>query len=288
MSVQCNSRFHDMPAVRLSLPDGSTATISPFGAQVLSWRPACSGERLYVSPLAALDEHTAIRGGVPVIFPQFSDRGPLGRHGFARTARWDVLSIEHEPSAQEDGMARATFGLHATPATRRHWPHDFQAQIAVTLTRGRLDIALTVMNHGSQALDFTAALHTYLKVGDISGVSLTGLAGSRVLAPDGGKADALPTAELTFAGAIDNIYTDVERQLLLTDGHHAIGIAQSGFTDVVVWNPGPEGSRALADLPDDGYRHMLCVEAAAIARPVEVAPGGRWQGNQTLTTLDAG
>src|SRR5690606_13996128 len=120
------------------------------------------------------------------------------------------------------------------------------------------------------ALAFTAALHTYLRVGDIAGVSLTGLAGSGVLTTDSGKAGSVSTAELTIAGTIDNIYTSVERELLLTDGHHAIGIAQSGFPDAVVWNPWPDGSRALADLPDDGYRHMLCVEAAAIAMPVEV------------------
>ena len=288
MPAQCNTRFQGMPAVRLSLPDGSNATISPFGAQVLSWAPACSAERLFMSPLSDLTGSSAVRGGVPVIFPQFADRGPLSRHGFARTALWDVVSVIEDPDAPEDGMASATFRLGATPATLAQWPHAFQAQITVTLTRGSLRIALQVRNDGSSVLSFTGALHTYLRVGDIERVSLTGLAGSRRLDRNGGEPMTVTDRELTVANEIDAIFLDVQRSLMLTDGHHAIGVAAQGFSDVVVWNPWEHGSRALVDLPDDGYRHMLCIEAAAIGRPVEVAPGETWEGSQTLMTLDAG
>ena len=44
-------------------------------------------------------------------------------------------------------------------------------------------------------------------------------------------------------------------------------------------------SAKLADLPDDGWRHMLCVEAARIDEPVLLAPGRQWQGWQQLTVL---
>lgn len=287
LPAQCNTHFQGMPAVRLSLPDGSTATISPFGAQVLSWIPACSGERLYMSPLADLTGRSAIRGGVPVIFPQFSDRGALRRHGFARTSRWELVSVVHEPDAPEDGMASATFRLAATPATRQEWPHEFLATMVVTLTRGKLRMALQVRNQGGSPLQFTGALHTYLRVGDIDSVSLTGLSGSRILGAGEKSADAAP-AELTVRGEVDTVFLDVPRPLLFTEGHHAIGVAARGFTDVVVWNPWEHGCRALADMPDNGYRHMLCIEAAAIGQPVQVGPGALWEGSQTLTTLDAG
>ena len=39
----------------------------------------------------------------------------------------------------------------------------------------------------------------------------------------------------------------------------------------------------LLTLPDDGWRHMLCVEAARIDEPVLLAPGAQWQGWQQLT-----
>jgi glucose-6-phosphate 1-epimerase len=36
----------------------------------------------------------------------------------------------------------------------------------------------------------------------------------------------------------------------------------------------------LADLPDDDWLQMLCVEAAQIGRPVTLAPGQDWVARQ--------
>ncbi|NBQ89541.1 MAG: hypothetical protein EBU07_19180, partial [Betaproteobacteria bacterium] len=69
----------------------------------------------------------------------------------------------------------------------------------------------------------------------------------------------------------------------LRESARALRIAQRGFEDVVVWNPGPEAS--LPDLPAGEYLRMVCVEAASIARPVQLAPGERWRGMQSLTAL---
>jgi glucose-6-phosphate 1-epimerase len=35
-------------------------------------------------------------------------------------------------------------------------------------------------------------------------------------------------------------------------------------------------------MPADGWREMLCIEAARIERPVLLAPGQTWLGEQTL------
>ncbi|MCH5754687.1 hypothetical protein MMA59_22970, partial [Salmonella enterica] len=64
--------------IRLTAPDGATATMSLNGGHLLSWQPAGAPEQLYLSPRSEYASgKKAIRGGVPVIFPQFSDRGPL-------------------------------------------------------------------------------------------------------------------------------------------------------------------------------------------------------------------
>ena len=64
-----------------------------------------------------------------------------------------------------------------------------------------------------------------------------------------------------------------------------LGINADGFPDVVVWNPWVARSAAIADLPDDGFRRMLCVEAAAAREPVRVPAGENWSGRQTLVAL---
>jgi len=53
----------------------------------------------------------------------------------------------------------------------------------------------------------------------------------------------------------------------------------------VVWNPGQEKGDALADMPEGGWKQMLCVEAAQVLRPIELQPGESWAGMQTLELL---
>ena len=278
--------YQGLDAIRLVLADGSTAVISTFGAHVLSWTPTGSGERLYLSPTADLTSGAAIRGGVPIIFPQFSDRGPFPRHGFARTATWTLEEIQEDPQAGYDGTARATFRLRADALTRAVWPHEFTARLVVTLTKGRLTIELQVQNTDTQAFDFTGALHTYLRVGEIETVSLTGLHGCQRLLPGSANPDTETRRELTLNGEIDNIYLAPPRPLLLTDGHHALAIEAEGFPDIVVWNPWRAKCAALKDMPNDDFRHMLCIEPAIVGEPVRLEPGQSWQGRQILTTLD--
>jgi glucose-6-phosphate 1-epimerase len=63
-------------------------------------------------------------------------------------------------------------------------------------------------------------------------------------------------------------------------------ISQSAScSETVVWNPGAVLGAKLADMPADGFRHMLCVEAARIDEPVLLAPGAQWQGWQQLRVL---
>ena len=50
----------------------------------------------------------------------------------------------------------------------------------------------------------------------------------------------------------------------------------------MVWNPGAALCAQLPDMPADGYRQMLCVEAAQIDQSVTLAPGARWSGWQRL------
>src|SRR3954463_8096737 len=92
------------PHVTLRADDGATAEIHHHGAHVTSWRPSPDGdERLYLSGASEYGDGKAIRGGIPIIFPQFATEGPLPRHGFARTTAWSVGGL----GRASNGMAEA-------------------------------------------------------------------------------------------------------------------------------------------------------------------------------------
>ena len=72
----------------------------------------------------------------------------------------------------------------------------------------------------------------------------------------------------------------------MQDGAHALAIEQdSDWAQTVVWNPGADKGAALADMPPEGWRQMLCVEAAQVYEPIRIAPGDFWQGAQRLRAL---
>jgi glucose-6-phosphate 1-epimerase len=268
-----------LPKVTFAAADGAQAEVYLHGAHVTSWRPPDGAERLFLSTAAEFRAGTAVRGGVPVIFPQFSGLGPLPRHGFARTATWEFAGVSDEAAS-----ATARFLLRDSDATRRVWPHAFLAELSVTVGGPRLEVALSVANTGAQPLAFNAALHTYLRVADIGAVSLGSLAGMRYhdQVQGGEQIQAEPTLE--FRGEVDRIYFNAPDRLEVREGDHITPVEKDGFTDWVIWNPWVERGAALTDLEPEGYRRMVCVEAAAVGSPtgmpIGLEPGARWRAAQ--------
>jgi glucose-6-phosphate 1-epimerase len=268
--------------------------IAEQGAQVLSWRDQTGRERLYLSPLTGglqrgdVDDvkSKAIRGGAPICFPQFSGRGPLPKHGFIRNMRWQLLS--NQASNQAGAAASNSLACRDDDASRLVWPHAFAARMDVQLAADRLHMALTLTNTGDSPIEFTVALHTYLRVGDVRNVRLHGLQGvSYQDATDGNTVVVQSAADLTVSQELDRVYLSPPKKLVLHEaGAAPLQIEQQGFEDSVVWNPGPRNAAALADFPDDGWLHMLCVEAACVNVPLILAPGQSWTGAQTLTVSE--
>ncbi len=284
MSLFTVSQFSGQDALQLRSGDGSTATVLLHGAQLVSWIPAGRGEQLYLSPQAVFDRKSAVRGGVPVIFPQFDRRGELPRHGFARNRAWRALSLESGPSD-----ALAVLRLVDDDETMAIWPHRFIAELSVHLSASRLDIELAIEHRlpeeaaaPADPLRFTAALHSYFRVADVAAAHVEGLQRLRYFDKVRSTEQVDMAPQLVPSGELDRIYFDVARPLVLGGGERRIEIEKQGFDDVVVWNPGPALSASLDDLPDDGWREMLCIEAAAIGRPVEVQAGDCWIGRQTV------
>ena len=267
--------FRGQPSIVLTLPHGDHLRVLLHGAHVVSW-VAGGRERLYLSPTSAFDGKSAIRGGVPVCFPQFNLRGSLPKHGFVRNLAWEL-----EAQTLDAQQGRLVLRLTDGPATRAFWPRAFEARLVLDLSSGALQLTLIVRNTDVEPLAFTGALHTYFAVDDIAQVRLEGLQGQ---AEWDSVVDRHATgiSPLRFDAEFDRVYDAAPEPLLLCEAAHTLAIAQSpSWAQTVVWNPGRD--KVLPDLPAGGYARMLCVEAAQVMAPVQIASGAQWQGWQRLS-----
>jgi glucose-6-phosphate 1-epimerase len=267
-----------MPIIRLQSTAGAVVEAHDYGAHVTSWRTADGVERLFLSQRAEFREGVAIRGGVPIIFPQFAGFGPYPKHGFARTARWQQVTI---PGNSPDS---AVFRLQDSTGSRVVWPHRFVADYTITLQHDALQLTLSIRNDDTQPFSFTAALHAYLRVADIAEVRVLGVQGLKYIDSAAGGMHSVETdPELHIAGEVDRIYLSTQQPIQVVEpGQRSIVCSAQGFTDVVIWNPGAEKAAQLSDLEPGGFRHMLCVEAAIVGVPVELQPQASWSGVQQL------
>lgn len=256
-----------LPAIRITAPDGAQALVALYGAHLLSWKTPDGRERLFMSARSPLDGSAAIRGGVPVIFPQFATRGDGQRHGVARLSTWQLGS-----TGDEANQASAEFLLTQDDVPARlaqGWPHRFTLSLRFTLDGYTLRIDYRVDNTSDASWDFACALHTYYAVGEFTQASLHGLAAGTI----------------EFAGALDDIHGATEALELQTADARLL-LQQQGFTEWVVWNPGADGAAAIADLGDDDHRAFLCIEPARVDKQ-PLAAGASWHGTHSVTVLGA-
>jgi glucose-6-phosphate 1-epimerase len=258
--------FGQLQAVQLTTPAGAEAIITLFGAQVVSWKTSEGVERLFCSRQSALDGSKAIRGGVPVIFPQFAERGQGMRHGFARVSTWRLSG-----SGRDEGVTYAVFSLtrhDLPPAVARTWPHDFTLYLRIGLDEQGLHFEFIVRNTGDESFSFSSALHSYFKVADVAKLQIRGV----------------QPGELAIEGHHDEIYRDVAGPIELVQPGATLRLEQHGFTDAVVWNPGAEMAADIADLAKDEVSQFVCIEPAMVT-PYQIAPATSWGATHRISLL---
>ena len=239
------------------------ATVSTYSGQLLSYRPKDRQEDLlFVSDKAYYEAGKAIKGGIPVCWPWFGpDPENRGRpaHGFVRNRQWQVSGSE----SLADGSTKIILSITDSEATRALWPHPFQLDIEITVG-DTLRVELVTHNTGNDSITISQALHSYFRVGDITSVSVLGLDGINYIDKANDSARKTQAGPLTISSEVDRIYTDTSGDLTIDDAslERKISIASSGCSTAVVWNPWVEIAASMADLDDDDYLQMLCVETA--------------------------
>ncbi|GAA0187606.1 hypothetical protein Leryth_003202 [Lithospermum erythrorhizon] len=269
---------------------GASVRISLHGGQVLSWKNDRGEELLFTSSKAIFKPPTAVRGGIPICFPQFGNRGSLEQHGFARNRMWRI--DDNPPPLQSSEMdTDANVDLLFKPSDEdlKKWPHGFEFRLRVALvTEGSLILVPRIRNINCKPFSFSIAFHTYLAISDISEVRVEGVETLDYL-------DNLFDRErfteqgdaLTFESEVDRVYLSSSDVVAVFDHQkkRTFLIKKEGLPDIVVWNPWDKKAKAIGDLGDEDYKHMLCVDGAAIEKPITLKPGEEWTGRLELTVL---
>lgn len=259
------------------------------GAHVLSFIPAGGQDLLWLSSASRYRPGVAIRGGIPVCWPWFGphpEDPSLPAHGFARNRLWEPV----ESFVDRSGATVLRLALGSDAETLKLWPHDFRLELEVRVSE-RLLVEMRAYNTGERPFRYTGALHTYLRVGDVSDSMVTGLEGESYL----DKLDDMRRQRQDGAVAvdreIDRIFLNTSRDCVLHDGASGrrIRVAKNGSRSTVVWNPWRDKAESMPDFDTDGWQRMVCIEAAnAEDDQVEVGPGRDALLATTLSTESGG
>lgn len=238
------------------------AVFSLHGGHLIHFQPKGKPAIIWTSKTAIYNNEKAIRGGVPICWPWFGAAGDklgsgLPAHGIARTSNdWSIGEIKESSEGVELNLH-----LHSSPETKVIWPFDFNLTLQVTLSDS-VKLELITENTGNLPFTYRAALHSYLNVSDVTNVSISGLAHSSY--NDLTQKRDHKNGLLIIDQAIDSVYDKAPQNIILKDTgfDHELYIENTGNDSEVLWSPWVEGANAFADMPDDGFKTMFCIESA--------------------------
>ncbi|CAL1399944.1 unnamed protein product [Linum trigynum] len=270
---------------------GHSAEVYLNGGQVTSWKNEYGEELLFLSSKAVFKPPTAIRGGIPISFPQFGMHGSLEQHGFARNTVWTIDKDPPPFPTVSSNKAFIDLMLKPSEDDPKSWPHRFEFRIRIALGPGG-DLMLTSRirntNTDGKPFTFTFAYNNYFYLTDISEVRIEGLETLDYL--DNLKDRDRVTEQgdaITFESEVDKVYLKTPTKIAILDHERkrTYVLRKDGLPDAVVWNPWDKRAKAIVDLGDEEYKHMLMVGAACVEKPITLKPGEEWKGRQELSAV---
>ena len=267
-----NDKFGLKDQLSFTIGDGSftfigitnsygNASICLYGAHLTSYQPKNEKEVLWMSPNTIFEEGKPIRGGIPVCFPWFgphSSDPKLPQHGFGRLMNWTVTKTESNSS----GETVVVLQLCSSEETKRYSPIEFEAEMTFVIG-AKLQVQLSVTNKANEPMEYSCALHTYYNLSDIKAIKISGLEGAAFhsqLEP-GDFVQEVPQFEIYKAETRHYHNTLTTCEIYDPGFQRKIIVGKEGSKITTVWNPWAETCSQIADLPDDGYKTFVCIEA---------------------------
>jgi len=268
-SVSVVKGHGDLPKVILTTATAS-AEAYLHGAHVTHFQKHGEPPVIFMSRNSGFAADTPIRGGVPICFPWFGGREGGPSHGLARLVDWRLAAT----SVGKDGAVSVRFEL---PLLAGEWS-PLCAEFVVTLTDA-LTMTLSMTHDGSaDAVRIESCLHTYLHVGDIDRVTLTGLAAAPfddfAFGANGARR-VEHDAALRIAQETNRVYPDNAAAVEIEDAAlgRVIRVDKFESQSTVVWNPWTT-QKMPEDFDQAEYRQMVCVESGNVKQnALTLAPG---------------
>ena len=220
------------------------------------------GDVLYTSPTTQRMPDAPIRGGIPLIGPQFGTRmaatyPELPSHGVLRRQPWVVDTAT--PTALKAHLRHAGIDYSYTVDVTVQEGQDDATRGAVTSFR----CVLEAHNTTETPVEVQIGFHPYFAVEEITHTQVRGVQGTAIadFRGDGefrpASRDVITFDEQGYDRGVRGVHS-----LTIVDGQGGRDITvRSESADIfVVWNPGVEQAAAFGDMPDDGWHDFVCVE----------------------------
>jgi glucose-6-phosphate 1-epimerase len=238
-----------------------------LGGQIIS-----VDDFFYVSPLLP-NESTSRRAGIPVLFPQFGEWGPLRKHGIVRNKKWQLNREEFRNFKKE---IQYSLAIHS--GEDPSWPYDAILDLRFSISSNDIHVSINIQNTGEKSFIWSGGLHPYFSVANLLEVRVRGFQNC----PVRNKFDPTQSRfEEEFLGfsekPCESLFDSIGSvELLMTSG--SLILSATGFNQWMVWNPGKDGAREIHDLPDEDWNKFLCIEPAIVDPAMQLNPGQTFSG----------
>ena len=270
--------------VVLSFLDQARAEVHLQGAHLTRWVDISGRDNIFNSQTAVYKPRVPIRGGNPIIFPQFGP-GEMCQHGFARNAVWRVTGAAALTDAT--GLSLELKPEDVDVSYRQQWAHDFVLTLTISLGE-TLITRLKVHNPNAYPLSFTFGFHTYLAVDDINSMEIGGFSGLEYRDNLRERAVFQEDREIVVVSDFtDRRYQNIPATLAINDksSGRAILMKTKNCQDAFLWNPWAAAEKKLADLAPNSYQKFVCVEPGNMKTPVVLAAGQAFMAEQEIKRL---
>lgn len=277
------SQFGTLPGITIELHKDliainsrnkqASATVFLQGAQLSHYQRHGEQPIIWCSDHCDYKAGTSLRGGIPICWPWFgdldknpqqvqqhidSDLEDIPSHGFVRTREWQLSNID----IIDENTTKISLEISFLTDQEPLWPYACKLQLHITIG-AELRLQLTTINHSALTLNYSAAMHSYFAVSDISKVCIEGLEQTKYLDCLDYWTMQQQDGKLFFNGEVDRLYQTSDKPILIQDDNRrTMTIINENSHSSVVWNPWINKSKTLSNFADDDYQRMLCVETA--------------------------